>query len=143
MEERWRESEAGRLWARFEAAWPQDWWLARDPDKAALLKDLGLTVSVRIHPMQKVSAQKDGAQKDGAQKSAGPRIRGRGPFRPRQRCGLCEIEIVCSLLGAEGAETLRVRETAQELEDYNLLRRAENTSHPEAERQERCNNASQ
>ena len=120
VEERWRESEVGRLWARFEATWPRDWWLARDPDKAAFLKDLGLTVSVQIHPMQKVSAQKDRAQK-----SAGPRIRGRGPFRPRQRCGLCEIEIVCPALGLDGKEPLKVWETELELRDYNELRRTE------------------
>lgn len=136
VEERWLEAGAGRLGARFEAVWPRDWWLARDPDKAEFLKDLGLTVSVRVHPMQKNAAQKVSEQKVSEQRdllgethapigAAAPRVRGRGPFVPRQRCGLCEIDVICPALGLDGTKPLKVWETEQELEDYNLLRRSQ------------------
>ena len=121
LEERWLESDAGRLWGRFETVWPQDGWLPRDRDKAQYLKDLGLTMAVRVHPMQKVSAQ--GSLPAGA--APPPRVRGRGPFVPRQRCGLCEIDLVCPVLGVEGTQPLKVWETERELRDYNELRRTE------------------
>ena len=118
-EERWQESELGHLWTQFEAVWPRDGWLPRDPEKAEFLKDLGLTASVRLHPMQKASPPMKRGCSGGA--SPPPRIRGRGPFVPRQRGGLCELEIVCPILGIGSAEPLRVWETEQELKDYHLL----------------------
>ena len=71
--------------------------------------------------MQKVSAQ--GSLRAGA--APPPRVRGRGPFVPRQRCGLCEVDLVCPVLGIEGTQPLKVWETEQELRDYNELRRTE------------------
>ena len=110
----------GRLWTRFEAVWPRDWWLPRDPDKAEFLKDLGLTASVRLHPMQKAPC---GCPKSGPPGwSAAPRNGGAARSFPRLTCGLCELDLVCPPLGIGSTEPLRVWETDQELKDYNRLR---------------------
>ena len=144
-EERWRESEAGRLEARFEAVWPRDGWLPRDPAKAQLLADLGLTASVRIHPMRKVTDLKTAVQETAVQEASllgvggellvraapPPRVRGCGPFVPRQRCGLCEIDLVCPVLGIGDTQRLKIWETEQELRDYNEMRRTECIPIPE------------
>ena len=116
QEERWLESDLGRLGERFGAVWPHDWWQPYDADKAQFLRGLGLTVSVRLLPMRKKPAPETGAT------GGAPRKRGAGPFVPHLTCGLCELDLVCPALGIGDAEPLRVAETEQELEDYNRLR---------------------
>ena len=39
--------------------------------------------------------------------------------------GLCEIDLVCPVLGIEGTQPLKVWETEQELRDYNELRQTQ------------------
>ena len=106
QERRWQESAPGQLEARFLSLWPGDVWLARDPLKAQLLQDPGVTVTLRFHFQPKAASWK------------APKVPAGQGRRPYRRSELCELEIVCARLGVKEEAPLKIWETAEEWQDY-------------------------
>ncbi len=134
-EGRWTWSKVGRLEARFEAIWPQDWWQVRDPAKTALLRDLDLTIWLHIAPKEPVvlkepvmpvehiaqSGQEPADDANsirlalaapphepllGEQVVKAPRVRGKRPYKPRRTRGLCTLKLCSSFFEPGELSTL-------------------------------------
>ena len=108
----WRGTVLGKLCTQFEKVWAEDWWLLESPEKDQLVRDLDLRLVVSILPREQPRKTK-------------PRSRSKkgAPYYERQRSGLAQVMLSSSLFRIPADAPMILRETPDELSEYNRLTR--------------------